>query len=68
MQKVLNQLRRTQLIDFVKIYPLKQLPTTYISYPKQNLLTLTSKFNMSTHAIHHKNAVRSNYSGQGFQL
>lgn len=66
MQKLLTQIRRTQLIDFVKFYHSKQLLSTLMPYHSLNLLTLTPKFHMSTHAIHHKNALKSNYSGQGF--
>jgi fatty acid desaturase len=68
MLKVFKQLRKHQLINFVKDYRCQLAPTTSVSYPLLNMLTLTSKFSSTSHAIHHKNLIKSNYEGRGFEV
>ena len=68
MQRIFRQLRRPQLINFIKGKHYQLAPITSIHYPQLNLLTLVPKFNMSSRALHHKNIIKSHYNGKGFYV
>lgn len=70
MQGIAKQLKLTQIANILFKTSPAATNTAFMttSTYKPSPMTFSPKYDFSTHAIHHKNVIKSNYEGKGFYV